>query len=225
MTQFIMKVELKQPSKAERKLEGLRKRKPNKVEYILQIEKLWEDYAFDRTETNLDKLVKTLKFTVKQKAEAMERRWINKRLSMADFESVFYEELWKLCDNYNHYGEFYFYETFLVAISKRGIDVTRKLTTRKGQFETSILPLKEETVEFIPDPRVNIEKDVINCDLVKRILTDRSLTEQEIGLLQAIYSNPETSNRELANELGFNHHEQVSRTLNKIKKKISYIFL
>ncbi|MBY0597017.1 winged helix-turn-helix transcriptional regulator [Bacillus bingmayongensis] len=70
---------------------------------------------------------------------------------------------------------------------------------------------------------MNIENDVINCDLVERILSDLSLTKQERKLLQAIYNNPDASYRELAKEVGFNHHEQVTRTFNKTNQKLSYI--
>lgn len=222
-TPFVKKAELKQIPKAESKLEGLRKRNPDKVNYILQIEEIWEKYAFNRTDENLNQLVKSLKFTINRKAESMENKWNSTRLSKADFESTYYEELWKLCDSYNHYGEFYFYETFLLAIHNRSIDLTRKLITKIGEFEKKILPLKEETADFIPDTRVDIEKQVIDSDLVVRILSDKSLTELELNLLQAIYRNPDTSYRGLAKELGFNHHEQVTRTLSRIKKKLFYI--
>lgn len=225
MTHFVKKVELKQPPKAESKLCGLRKRKPEKVNYIIQIERIWEKYAFNRNDVNFNKLVRALKFTIDRKAAAMERKWNNKRINKADFESVFYEELWKLCDSYNHYGEFYFYETFIVAIHNRGIDVTRKLITKKGAFEKNVLPLKEETAEFIPDIRINIEKDVIDRDLFAKILSEESLTDQELNLIQAIYSNPNASYRELAIEIGLKHPQQIKRSLQKIKNKIYFLMI
>ncbi|MCM2982298.1 hypothetical protein M3599_15335 [Niallia circulans] len=225
MTNLVKKAEYKQPLKAESKLEGLRKRKSDKVNYILQIEKLWEKYAFNRNEENLNKLVRSLKLTINRKADAMESKWRITGLCKADFESVYYEELWKLCDNYNHYGEFYFYETFLLVIRNRSIDVTRKLTTKKGTFQKNILPLKEEVAKAMKDLRTDIEKEVINRDLVHGIFSDKSLSTQELKLLQAIYSNPNSSYRELATELGLNSHKEVTRMLSKIKKKLLYIFL
>ncbi|GAB6620771.1 hypothetical protein bcgnr5406_59470 [Bacillus cereus] len=48
---------------------------------------------------------------------------------------------------------------------------------------------------------------------------------QERILLQAIYHNPDASYRKLAEVVGLNHHEQVTRSLKRIKSKLFYLFL
>ncbi|MEH6429207.1 hypothetical protein V7759_06995 [Bacillus sp. H7(2023)] len=233
MTGIIKKVELKSQSFNEKKEEGLRRRccKDTGINHVLRIERLlinyrYACYGFDKEieEQALHHLLQALDYSIKQNSTWLECNWKSKGLSHADFESIFYEEAWKLCDNYDWYSDFYFYETFLVAIKNRRINITRKLITKKGEFEGNVLPLKEETAEFIADTRVDIETDIINSDLVARILNDSSLTEQERILLQAIYHNPDTSYRKLAEVVGLNHHEKVTRSLIRIKRKLFYIF-
>ncbi|HFJ9408619.1 TPA: hypothetical protein ACLBZV_001428 [Bacillus cereus] len=234
MTGIIKKVELKSTqSFNENKEEGLRGRwcKDTGINHVLRIECLLIDYryacyGFDKEieEQALHHLLQALDYSIKKNSTWLECNWKSKGLSQADFESVFYEEAWKLCDTYDWYSDFYFYETFLVAIKNRGINITRKLITKKGEFERNVLPLKEESAEFIADTRVDIETKVINGDLVERILNDSSLTEQERILLQAIYNNPDTSYRKLAVAVGLNHHEQVTRLLSRIRRKLFYIF-
>jgi hypothetical protein len=232
MTKLARKVnkeELKPRSFIERKLEGLNARyqyRDNKIKFVLDIEKLWEKYALDRTEQTQQRLLKALEFTIKQKAEAWGYRWKNKRLSIADFESVFYEEAMKLCEKYYQYNDFYFYETFLLALERRGLDVARKVQKGQNKFESEVFPLKDETVEFIPND-VDIESDVLNHVLVEQILNDQVLTAQERYLLYLIYNNVDASYSEIAKKAGFNHHEQVRRMLKRISNKLkkSYIFL
>lgn len=127
--------------------------------------------------------------------------------------------------DYNHYQEFYFYETLCLVFKRRGIDLTRKLRTNQGHFEVNALPLLEETSQYLPDKRVNIENDVLNRDLIERVLTDESLTVQERRLLHVIYDNPDSSYREIAILVDLKHHQQVTRSLHKIRSKLIHIFL
>lgn len=83
-------------------------------------------------------------------------------------------------------------------------DLTRKLRTKQGRFEVNTLPLLEETSQYLPDKRVDIENDVLNRDLIERVLTDESLTVQERRLLQVIYDNTDSSNRDIAILAGLN---------------------
>ncbi|MEH7441120.1 hypothetical protein V7201_02185 [Bacillus sp. JJ1122] len=220
---LVKQAELKLLPMAERKLEGLKKRRPEKVDYILQIERLWEEYAMNRSEFNLNRLLKQLEFTINRKAAYWGNRY--KQIPTADFISRFYEVVWEVCMEYNHYQDFYLFETVCLVIERRGIDLTRKLKTEKGSFEKNILPLKEETADYIPDPRVNVESDVIDRDTVEQILNEDSLNTKERRLLQALYCNPELSYRDLAKVAGYNHHTEVTRSLDKIKMKINYIIL
>jgi len=225
MTQLITKTEPQQISFTERKLAGLQKRKPDKVAYILSIEKLWETYAWDRTDENMQRLINSFKFMMHRKAEAWHSRWKNKRLRKDDFLSIFYETAWKMCDDYCHYQDFYFYETLCLAIHRKGIDLTRKLATKQTYFEVAAVPLLEETAEYLPDKSVKIEDDFETNDLNDRILNAESLTEKEKQLLQVIYDNPDASYRQIAKLIGVKEHKTVIRSLRKIKRKINYIFL
>lgn len=223
MITLVAKKELKQLSFTERKLAGLQKRKPDQVDYILSVEKLWETYAWNRTDENVQRLINSFKFMLHRKAEAWESRWKNKRLR-DDFLSAFYEAAGELCDDYIHYQEFYFYETLCLFIHRRGIDLTRKLLRKQTQFEVAAVPLFDETADYLPDISVDIENDVVTNDLVGRILKDGSLTEKEKWFLQVIYDNPDSSDRELARIAGLNHNYEVTRILSRIKKKINYIY-
>lgn len=213
-------------SKTEIKKEGLERRfkqRPSKIEYVLQIESLWEEYAIKRSEHAQEKLLKQLSYTMKQKAKAWGYHWNNSKLSAADFESVFFEEAWKLCDKYNHYGDFYFYETLLLVLKRRAIDVIRKQTkTRKGAFEVEIGMLKEEAADYLADERIDVEGSVLDSLLITQILNDDTLTIKERRLLQVKFELPNVSMTELAKKARLNHHEEVRRSLNKIGKKVAH---
>ncbi|MDU9695561.1 hypothetical protein O0Q50_30630 [Priestia aryabhattai] len=224
LTEKAEEYELKPLPFREQKLKGLKKRHSAKVAYILNIEKLWEDYAFNRTEKLMNRLLKALRFTIQLKSEYWGNRWRNKRLSASDFESIFYEVAFKLCDKYEWFSNFYFYETLLLIFERRATDLTRKIETRRGRFEASIVPLTNEADEFLPNT-VDVETEVLNRDLVNQIINHETLTVQEKKLLQEIYNNPDASYKDWAEAIGLKHHQQVIRMLQRIKRKISHVFL
>jgi hypothetical protein len=215
--------------KAETKLEGLRRRnkkRPSMIDYVLQIEKLWECYALALNEHEKEKaqhsLLKQLSFVLKGKARAAGAQWHNRRLSSADFESIFFEEAWKLCDDYNHYSDFYFYETFLLVLKRRGIDLVRKRTkTKQGAFELEVRRLREEAADYLADTKVNVEEETINSLVVTQIFNDKTLTEQERRLLRTKYENPNLTKAELARAAGLKHHYEVTRIFDKVKTKLA----
>lgn len=230
MTYLIKKVkkdELQPLSFVEQKLQGLKRRCPEsgREAYILAVEKKWEAYAFDRANENLmNDLLKTLDYKIKVIAKYWGKNWKGKRLSAVEFESAFYESAFKLCDEYEWSSNFYFYETLLVILERRAIDLTRKVKTKRGQFEVNILPLTDEAAEFLPNA-VDVEQEVLNRDLVTQIINHENLTLQEKQLLQEVYDNPDASYKDWAKSIGLKHHEQAKRMLRKIKCKLSYIFL
>lgn len=227
LTKKVKKNELKPLSFADQKLQGLKRRCSNRGRkaYILAVEKKWEAYAFNRSNEELmNNLLKTLSCKIKMIAKYWEKNWKKKRLSALEFESAFYEAAFKLCDEYEWSSDFYFYETLLVIFKCRATDLTRKVKTKRGHFESSILPLMEQSAEFLPN-NVDIEKEVLNRDLVIQILNDKTLTTQEKKLLQEIYNNPDASYKDWAEAIGLKHHQQVIRMLQRIKRKIFYVFL
>lgn len=223
-TSFVNKVEVAElkTSFTENKLEGLkRRRKPSQVDFIIKVEKLYQTYAYNPTKQNEQQLLRELSFSISKKAVYWENKWKNKRLCKEDFESAFYEAAWELTTKYNYYCDFYYYETLCLVWERKAIDITRKLKTKKGKFQTSILPLDKGSEEFISDG-TNMEEDIVNYDLVVNILNDENLTKLERQLLKTLYTNPDLSYRDIAEELGLNHHEQVRRILSKINKKLAY---
>ncbi|MCH6264617.1 hypothetical protein [Neobacillus citreus] len=213
----------------ETKLKGLAaryKKRPSMIDYVLQIEKLWERYAlaFDTQEKEKaqHKLLKQLSFKLKKKARAAGAHWNNSRISAADFESIFFEAAWKLCDKYNHYGDFYFYETFLLALKRRGIDLVRSRTrTKQGTFELKVRRLREEAADYLPDKQTDVEGRTLDSLLVTQILNDETLTERERRLLRAKYENPDASKAELAQAVVLKHHYEVTRILDKVRTKLA----
>ncbi|MBT2697238.1 hypothetical protein J7E79_07415 [Bacillus sp. ISL-40] len=216
-------------TKSETKLTGLTRRykqRPSMIDHVLQVEKLWERYALalDPTEKEqrLEKLLKRLSLVLKGKAKAAGAQLNNSRLSAADFESIFFEEAWKLCDSYNHYGEFYFYETFLLVLKRRSIDLIRQRTkTKQGTFELKVRQLKEEAADYLPDKQTDVEGRALDSIVVTQILNDAALTEQERQLLRAKYESPDASKAELAQAVGLKHHYEVTRIFGSINKKLA----
>ncbi|XLP22302.1 hypothetical protein ACFMB7_28310 [Bacillus toyonensis] len=209
---------------AQLKLDGLKRRRPSKVDYILKVEKLWERYAFERTEGALSKLMIELEFTIKVKARAYGNKWRNKKIDSADFESRFYIELWRMCENdkYTQYGTYYFYETFLLAIERKATDVVRGFANhRQRAFEGGAVSLKQETQHFLASD-TDIEGEVENRHLVAQILKDTILTAQEREVLCAIYKDPDASYLKVAKAVGLTHHQQVKRILERISKKLAH---
>ncbi|WP_286884076.1 MarR family transcriptional regulator [Aneurinibacillus sp. UBA3580] len=65
-----------------------------------------------------------------------------------------------------------------------------------------------------------LENGVCNRLFVEQMINDLVLTSRERQLLRYIYRRPDASKREIAEAVGFKHHEQVSRTLDKIREKL-----
>lgn len=212
----------------ENKKEGLKRRKSKiKVKYILEIENLWEKYAFEnRSEYALKRLLERIEFVVKKKSKICERKWIRMNITAEEFESVFYESIWKLCDGdsenigYTPYGVYYFYETLVLVLKRREIDLVRKYTTKQELFESSTVPLKKYADEFIAD-EVNVEDKIIDEQFVREMIWNPLLKKEESDLLSIIYKNPDLSYEKIARMLGLKHHEKVRRILRKINKKLN----
>jgi|GEM_PF-4423330 len=208
---------------AERKLAKLKKRCRNRqslIDYVLQIEDHWERYALERTDSTLEQLLRALKYKIRNTAQFWGNQWRNKGLCAADFESIFFEEAYRLAQEYTHYNDFYFYETLYRNMRSRAIDFVRHETrTKQGAFERSVVPLREGAQNFLSNG-YDMESDVINRLLVAQILNDSDLTAQERAVLCALYNEPSASHRKIAAALNI-HHEQVRRILKSVNKKLA----
>ncbi|PEM14470.1 sigma-70 family RNA polymerase sigma factor [Bacillus wiedmannii] len=217
-------VEQEQLSFTEHKQLKLLERNPQKAEYILRIEKLWEEFAMEfnqeAREQRLEKLLEELRFTIQTKAEALAKKWINKKISAEDLEHEFWITAWTLCiEKYNHYQDFYLYETLLLALERKSIDVIRKYTkTKKQAINADSLPLLSKANNLYPSDE-DIEKQATDRILVQQILRDELVSVQEQKILEIIYENPNLSYRKISDILGI-HMEQVRRTLGRIKRKL-----
>lgn len=197
------------------------------VKYILEIESLWGKYALkNRSEYAFKQLLERLNFVVRKKSKICERKWIKMNISAEEFESVFFESIWKLCDGdnenigYSSYGTYYFYEMLLLILERREIDLVRKYTTKQSVFELSTLPLKNYAEECITDG-VNIEDQIIDKRFVQEIICNSLLESEESNLLLVIYNNSDLSYEKIAKIIGLNHHEKVRRILKRINKKLN----
>lgn len=200
-------------------------RNPRKADFILTVERLWEEFALaldapEIRERRLHKLLKALQFTIQKKAETLERKWVNKKISAADFESEFWITAWELCEEkYSPHTPFYLYETFLLALDRKGIDVVRKYTrVKKRTLNTGSLSLLEHAKDWLSSGE-DIEGHITDRMLVEQILRDKVLTDLEREILWIKYEDPDLSLRKIGEKLGM-HVEEVRRTMVRIKKKL-----
>lgn len=198
------------------------KYKPSKIKFMYQFEKVVIEYCVTGDFTKIFNMLKT---TIQGndghggKARAWANKWRNKRLYEDDFASVFWEEAEKVCYGPKNF-DYLTYETIMVAMDRRAIDLTRKATlTKQGEFECSVARFNRE--EAFKDQAVSIEDEVLNKLVVQQILNDPALTMEERHLLAVIYETPNLSFQELACLSGLKHHEQVRRILTRIKNKLS----
>lgn len=190
--------------------------KPSKVRFLYNFEEAVDTYYYTE---DFSIMYKMLKATIKNKALAYGTRWKSKRLSSDDFESVFWEEAWKVCDNYGG-GDYLLYETITLALERKAIDVIRKATeSKQGRFERSALPLSDDFENFYPDS-IDMEGEITNKIIVEQILNDEALTPIEKRFVSTMYQNPDAPLNQLAREMGFKHHEQARRMLEGIRTKL-----
>lgn len=202
-----------------RKVRLERKYRPSKIRWVEKLEELYEDkWSPDGDYLPFFKMLKT---TIQMKARAYERRWKNFRLSAHDFESVFWEVTWKIIEFYHYDNPYMLVETLELAWKRRALDVIRSATrTNRGRVWHTAVPLKDRFEQFYPDP-LDMEEMVADSVVVQQIMSEAVLTTDEKKLLQAIYSNPEATNRELAELMKRPHMEYVRRTLKKIRGKLA----
>ncbi|SDZ25159.1 sigma-70 family RNA polymerase sigma factor [Thermoactinomyces sp. DSM 45892] len=218
------------------KEKGLRHRhKPSKVEFILRIEKKWEAYAKSKygidkkpPEQRLHSLLKDVQFTIQAKAKVYSKKWAYRAILEDEFESVFWETAWRLCDGdieqgtddgaYQPHGNFYFFETLILSLDRRATDLIRHRTkTKKAKFEIEeTCPLWSKASEFISSGE-DIEKNVTDRISINKLLDESS--KQETHLVTFLYSYPDASNSEIATHLGLSHRESARRMLKRIRNK------
>jgi len=201
----------------ERRLRTTRSAK--KVGVILAFEVVWEDCDYSG---DYYRFYHRLKPCVDYWVNRYVRSWSRWRLSYPDFESIFWEEAWKVANDYYFWdSDFYLYETLELCFKRRGIEIVRKATkTKQGRFEHGAERLPEGFENRHPGSE-NTEKAVINQLLVAKMMTDPSLTGEEQEFLCVLSENPDAKDDEMAEIMGLSYRQKAWRLRKSIRKKLA----
>ncbi|MTI84277.1 MAG: hypothetical protein FH756_10300 [Firmicutes bacterium] len=193
---------------------------PGKVNLILSIEKAYDVWNDEETEDNMNKLLRRFEWCVRKWAKHYWINWSKWWFTKEDFESYFWEETQKVIEFYSCNSKFYLYEQVDKKLYGRGYDFIRmNLGTKQGYFEREASRFPDGFEDKYPSD-FNPEKQVTDKLLIDQMIEEPSLTAKERKLLAILYENPDASNSELAELMGFNHREQVRRARFSIKKKL-----
>lgn len=114
------------------------------------------------------------------------------------------------------------YECIRKAMKSRAIDLVRKYgKTKQWAFENDAdsYEVKFRYNEY-PDVNTIIEKDVTDRLFICQMINDPVLTESERNVLNTMLLNPDMTYRELANQTGYDHPEQIRRILKRVASKL-----
>ncbi|EJQ98548.1 hypothetical protein [Bacillus cereus] len=186
---------------------------------ILALEKIWGKYAMLRLEEGRDAfriLFRNFSINclVRVNLNKFENAWKNKRIFRDDFESVFWEKLWHVCEEHSWADEFYLYEKITNALECVGYNLVRsKLKTDKRKANHQNVDLVED-LEKIDSP-FRIEGNVET-----KLLIEQYCNDAEGSLLAMYLESPYLSYRDLGRLHGINHPERVRRMLDSAKGKL-----
>jgi hypothetical protein len=198
--------------------------KKSKIKWIWQIQKIYANWEKSKDETYAE-LHKQLKFTVEAKADWLERKYKNTRLSFHDFEA----ELWKITYDAIEYHEqsgdidteFTLVETLELFWKYRIKDYIKScLYTEKHSPWYTASSLAANFNQYWKDETPGPEKSYIHKETVTSMFKDNGLTKEERQLLELIYDFPSGSLREWGEELGIKHPETVRRRFISLQKKL-----
>ncbi|WP_257144567.1 hypothetical protein [Bacillus toyonensis] len=108
-----------------------------KVKQVFAVEKTWDKYVMLRLEKGEDAfyiifndyLIRSL---MRSTLNKFENAWKNKRVFRDDFESVFWEKLWRIYQEHPWNDEYYLYEKIRRSFDCTGYNLIKsKLTTDK----------------------------------------------------------------------------------------------
>ncbi|WP_243521991.1 sigma-70 family RNA polymerase sigma factor [Bacillus pseudomycoides] len=158
-----------------------------------------------------DYLIKSLMQSTLNK---FENAWKNKQIFRDDFESVFWEKLWHICQEHSWNDEYYLYEKIRNSLECTGYNLVKTtLRTDKRKANHQNVDLVED-LEKIDSP-FRIEEDVETRLLIKQYCNDT-----EVSLITSYLESPHLSYRDLGHLFGINHPERVRRILNYAKRKL-----
>ncbi|PEK60779.1 hypothetical protein [Bacillus pseudomycoides] len=190
-----------------------------KVKRVLAVEKAWNRYAMLRLEEGEnafyimfnDYLIRGL---IKSILNKFENAWKNKQIFRDDFESVFWEKLWRVCQEHSWNDEYYLYEKIRKSLECTGYNLIKsKLRTDKRKANHQNIDLVEDLEKF--DSPFCIEGNVET-----KLLIEQYCNDTEVNLLTTYLESPYLSYRDLGRLCGINHPERVRRILNSAKRKL-----
>ncbi|PEA27516.1 hypothetical protein CN923_12410 [Bacillus cereus] len=190
-----------------------------KVKQVLVIEKTWNKYALLRLEEGEDAFHiifndYLIGWLIQSTLNRFENAWKNKRIFRDDFESVFWEKLWSVCQEHSWNDEYYLYEKIRKSLECTGYNLIKaKLTTDKRRANHQNIDLMADLEKM--DSPFRIENDVEIKLLIKRYCNSI-----EADLITTYVESPYLSYRDLGRLHGINHPERVRRILDSAKRKL-----
>lgn len=190
-----------------------------KVKQVLTVEEAWDKYAMLRLEKGEDAFHiifndYLIRYLMRSTLNKFENAWKNKRIFRDDFESVFWEKLWHVCQEHSWNDEYYLYEKIRRSLECAGCNLVKsKLTTDKRKANHQNIDLMAD-LEKIDSP-FRIESDIEIKLLIKQYCNGI-----EEDLITSYIGNPHLSYRELGSLHGINHPERVRRILDSAKRKL-----
>ncbi|MED0885339.1 sigma-70 family RNA polymerase sigma factor [Bacillus mycoides] len=190
-----------------------------KVKQVLAVEKTWNKYAVLRLEKGEDAfyilfndyLIKAMMRSILNK---FENAWKNKRIFRDDFESVFWEKLWHVCQEHSWNDEYYLYEKIRKSLEYTGCNLVKaKLTTDKRKAN-------HQNVDLMADLEKMDSPFRIESDIEIKLLINQYCNDIEADLITTYIESPHLSYRDLGRLHGINHPERVRRILDSAKRKL-----
>ncbi|AFQ28008.1 sigma-70 family RNA polymerase sigma factor [Bacillus thuringiensis] len=190
-----------------------------KVKQVLAVEKAWDKYAMLRLEKGEDAFYiifndYLIRFLMRSTLNKFENAWKNKRIFRDDFESIFWEKLWHVCQEHSWNDEYYLYEKIRKSLECTGCNLVKsKLTTDKRKANHQNVDLMADLEKI--DSSFRIEGDVEIKLLIKQYCSDI-----EVDLITTYLESPHLSYRDLGCLYGVNHPEKVRRTIESAKRRL-----
>lgn len=190
-----------------------------KVKRVLAVEKTWNKYALLRLEEGEDAFHiifndYLIGWLIQSTLNKFENAWKNKRIFRDDFESVFWQKLWRVCQEHSWNDEYYLYEKIRKSLACTGYNLIKsKLRTDKRKANHQNVDLVED-LEKIDSP-FRIEGNVET-----RLLIEQYCNDIEVDLITTYIESSHLSYRDLGRLHGINHPEKVRRILNSAKMKL-----
>jgi|GEM_PF-4034874 len=190
----------------------------HKLNIILGLEKKWEEYANLRLieGENAFRILfnnSIIKHEVKTKLDKFEKKWSNKRIFRDDFESVFWEKIWRVCSEHSWNDSYYLYEKIEKALECAAYSLI------KSHLGTDRRKANHENVVFLRDWSM-LASPISVEEVLTNVWIEKCCKGKEKDILITYLTNGNSSYRDLAEMYGFKHPQQIKRILEKVINKL-----